>query len=139
MLFAALTVAGGLLLAYGGGAGRRGGRVPLPAPLTATWIGSGALACWGGWLALTALPLPAGDPRLPAPPMSLTYAVQMIVGMLVAVAGAHFFAERAARTTGVPGATGSTGAPGNAGATDTVGSMTGAATAGRTPGAVRCG
>ncbi|GGU90976.1 hypothetical protein GCM10010211_67010 [Streptomyces albospinus] len=121
VLFAVLLAAGVLLLAYS-----RGGRVPLRVPLVAAWIGSGALACWGGWMTLTALPVPAGDPKLPDPLMSLTYAVQMIVGMLVAVAGAHFFAERDAqrRAEGEPehAADGAASGP-----------------AGIRPGAVRCG
>ncbi|UKY49458.1 hypothetical protein [Streptomyces inhibens] len=91
VLFAVLTAAGALTLAHG-----RGRRVPLLLPLAATWIGAGALACWGGWMTLTTLTVTAADPKLPTPLMSLTYAVQMIVGMLVAVAGAHFFAEREA-------------------------------------------
>ncbi|WP_329394022.1 hypothetical protein OHA45_09715 [Streptomyces lydicus] len=91
VLFALLTAVGALALGYG-----RSHRVPLLLPLAATWIGSGALAGWGGWLTLTTLSVSAGDPKLPSPLLSLTYAVQMIVGMLVAVAGAHFFAEREA-------------------------------------------
>ncbi|MEU5474523.1 aromatic ring-opening dioxygenase LigA [Streptomyces lydicus] len=91
VLFALLTAVGALTLGYG-----RSRRVPLLLPLAATWIGSGALAGWGGWLTLTTLSVSAGDPKLPSPLLSLTYAVQMIVGMLVAVAGAHFFAEREA-------------------------------------------
>ncbi|MFD8330182.1 hypothetical protein [Streptomyces lydicus] len=91
VLFALLTAVGALALGYG-----RSRRVPLLLPLAATWIGSGALAGWGGWLTLTTLSVSAGDPKLPSPLLSLTYAVQMIVGMLVAVAGAHFFAEREA-------------------------------------------
>ncbi|MFF8312415.1 hypothetical protein [Streptomyces lydicus] len=91
VLFALLAAAGALTLGYG-----RGRRVPLLLPLAAAWIGSGALAGWGGWLTLTTLSVAAGDPKLPSPLLSLTYAVQMIVGMLVAVAGAHFFAEREA-------------------------------------------
>ena len=39
-------------------------------------------------------------PMTPTPLMSLTYAVQMIVGILVAAAGAHFFAEREAARCG---------------------------------------
>ncbi|WP_438483574.1 hypothetical protein [Streptomyces sp. S186] len=96
VVFAVVTVVGVLLLVLGGGPRGRGGRLPLLVPLTAVWLGSGALACWGGWLALTGLPVSAGDLRQPAPLMSLTYAVQMIVGIVVAVAGAHFFAERGA-------------------------------------------
>ncbi|WP_327702216.1 hypothetical protein OG530_10290 [Streptomyces decoyicus] len=70
----------------------------LPAP--------GAPACRGGWMMLTTLTAiatatataaaTATDPKLPTPLMSLTYAVQMIVGTMVVVAGAHFFAEREA-------------------------------------------
>ncbi|MFH9871372.1 hypothetical protein ACH4NT_35530 [Streptomyces lydicus] len=91
VLFALLTAVGALTLGYG-----RSRHVPLLLPLAATWIGSGALAGWGGWLTLTTLSVSAGDPKLPSPLLSLTYAVQVIVGMLVAVAGAHFFAEREA-------------------------------------------
>ncbi|MFI9049925.1 hypothetical protein [Streptomyces sp. NPDC053427] len=91
VLFSVLTMAGVLMLGYG-----RGRRVPVLVPLAAAWTGSGALACWGGWLLLTTLNCTAGDPKLPTPPMNLTYAVQMITGILVAAAGAHFFAERRA-------------------------------------------
>lgn len=66
---AARTVLRLTTLAYG-----RGRRIPLLLPLTAT----------------------AADPKLPTPLMSLTYSGQMIVGTMVAVAGAHFFAEREA-------------------------------------------
>ncbi|MFC9234541.1 hypothetical protein ACFTZI_37160 [Streptomyces decoyicus] len=38
----------------------------------------------------------ATDPKLPTPLMSLTYAVQMIVGTMVVVTGTRFFAEREA-------------------------------------------
>ncbi|MEV0372723.1 hypothetical protein AB0I10_23330 [Streptomyces sp. NPDC050636] len=95
VLFAALAAAGALMLGYG-----RGRRVPLLLPLAAAWIGSGALACWGGWMTFTTLSARAGDPMLPSPLLSVTYSVQMIVGMLVAVAGAHFFAEREAARCG---------------------------------------
>ncbi|MFH8406328.1 hypothetical protein ACH4FX_16300 [Streptomyces sp. NPDC018019] len=89
MLFALLTAVGVLAVAF-----RRGGRTPLLLPLAAAWTGPGAPACWGGWMTLTTLTATAAGPKLPTPVMSLTYAVQMIVGMLVAVTGAHFFAER---------------------------------------------
>ncbi|MFD0166041.1 hypothetical protein ACFVJH_18065 [Streptomyces decoyicus] len=93
VLFAVLTAAGAATLAYG-----RGCRVPVLLPLTTAWIGSGVLACWGGWMTLTTLTATATatDPKLRTPLMSLTYAVQMIVGTMVVVAGAHFFAEREA-------------------------------------------
>ncbi|MCK7621947.1 hypothetical protein MUU72_02200 [Streptomyces sp. RS10V-4] len=118
-LFALVTVVAVALLGYGGGARRRGGRLPLLVPLAGAWVGSGALAGWGGWLLLTALAAPAGDPSLPTPLMNLTYAVQMITGMLVAAAGAYFFTARAADTAGQEGgavrggaADGTSGAPG---------------------------
>ncbi|WP_148589359.1 hypothetical protein [Streptomyces sp. WAC01526] len=47
-------------------------------------------------LRLTTLAATAADPKLPTPLMSLTYSGQMLVGTMVAVAGAHFFAEREA-------------------------------------------
>ncbi|AZS71187.1 hypothetical protein DDE74_09710 [Streptomyces lydicus] len=59
---------------------------PLPAPRTAART----------VLRLTTLTATAADPKLPTPLMSLTYSGQMIVGTMVAVAGAHFFAEREA-------------------------------------------
>ncbi|MEV5594434.1 hypothetical protein [Streptomyces sp. NPDC052496] len=93
VLFALFTAVGVLAVGF-----RRGGRTPLLLPLAAAWTGSAALACWGGWMTLTTLTATAADPRLPTPVMSLTYAVQMIVGMLVAVTGAHFLAERHATT-----------------------------------------
>ncbi|MCP3821322.1 hypothetical protein NLX86_25465 [Streptomyces sp. A3M-1-3] len=90
VLFAALTVAGVLMLAF-----RRGRALPLKAPLAMAWLGSSALACWGGWM-LTAS-VGGDDPaENPTQLMNLTYSAQMIVGMLVVTIGAYFFAERAA-------------------------------------------
>ncbi|MFE7785943.1 MULTISPECIES: hypothetical protein [Streptomyces] len=43
-----------------------------------------------------AAPRTAALTVLPTPLMSLTYSGQMLVGTMVAVAGAHFFAEREA-------------------------------------------
>lgn len=91
VLFAVLALAGVLLLGHG-----RGRRLPVLVPLAAAWTGAGALACWGGWMMLGTLSLDPGDPRLPAPLMTLTYSVHMIAGIAVATAGAHFFAEREA-------------------------------------------
>ncbi|WP_234430682.1 hypothetical protein [Streptomyces sp. NRRL F-4489] len=135
-LFTLVTVAGAGLLAYGGGARRRGGRLPLLVPLAAAWTGSGALAGWGGWLLLTALAAPVGDPSLPTALMNLTYAVQMIVGTLVAAAGAHFFTVRAADGTGRGDG------PAYGEVTVRADGMTrtgGAERTGGAPGAVRCG
>ncbi|MCM2422495.1 hypothetical protein [Streptomyces sp. RKAG293] len=52
---------------------------------------------WGGWMLLAGIVAPddSGDPGT-SPLMDLTYAVQMLLGMLVLVAGAHLLAERAA-------------------------------------------
>ncbi|MCZ4119164.1 hypothetical protein [Streptomyces sp. H39-S7] len=41
-------------------------------------------------------PVRRGTTRPAVPPMELTYAVQMLLGTLVLVAGAHLLAERAA-------------------------------------------
>ncbi|KIZ19527.1 hypothetical protein [Streptomyces natalensis] len=97
VLFAALALTGILLLGYG-----RGRRLPIRLPLAAAWTGAGALAGWGGWLTLVTLGLAPGDPKLPAPLMSLTYSVQMIAGLMVAVAGAHFFTERESEAGAAP-------------------------------------
>ncbi|NBE55103.1 hypothetical protein GUY60_27510 [Streptomyces sp. YC537] len=88
--FAAATAAGVLMLAF-----RRGGALAVKVPLALAWVGSGALACWGGWLSLAALTGVDDLADQPSALLHLTYAVQMIVGMLVLTIGAHFFAERA--------------------------------------------
>ncbi|MEU1218850.1 hypothetical protein [Streptomyces microflavus] len=90
-LFVAVAVAGALLLAF-----RRGGRLPLRVPLVPVWAGSAQVACWGGWLSLAAL-VGAGDVSdRPTTAMVLIYAVQMLVGTLIALPVAHLLAERAA-------------------------------------------
>ena len=88
-LLAMAAVTGVLLVGF-----RRGRRLPLAASLGLAWLGSGALGCWGGWMMLTALSATADDPAAPTPLMNLTYSVQMIVGTLIATAGAYFFAQR---------------------------------------------
>lgn len=90
-LFVAVAVAGVLLLAF-----RRGGRLPLRVPLVLLWAGSAQVACWGGWLSLAAL-VGAGDiADRPTTAMVLIYAVQMLVGTLIATPVALLLAERAA-------------------------------------------
>ncbi|MBT2676059.1 hypothetical protein J7E95_35785 [Streptomyces sp. ISL-14] len=88
-LFLAMAVTGGLLLAF-----RRGRALPVGLPLTLAWVGSAATVCWAGWLSLAPLTDIADGPT---PVLSLTYAGQMIVGILVACLGVHFLAERSAR------------------------------------------
>lgn len=96
VVFALATVAGALTLAF-----RSGHRLRLAVPLGLAWIGSGALACWGGWLMLTGLT--SGDgAKAPSAVMNMTYAVQMIVGLLVLTAGAYFLGERGARASQAP-------------------------------------
>ncbi|MFF2849216.1 hypothetical protein ACFVT5_23240 [Streptomyces sp. NPDC058001] len=95
-LFLAAAVAGGWLLAF-----RQGPRaLPVKVPLALAWAGSGATACWGGWLAIATLPGLDDIARRPTELMNLTYSVQMIVGILVASVGTYFLAERA--TTPAP-------------------------------------
>ncbi|MER6122650.1 hypothetical protein ABT173_08140 [Streptomyces sp. NPDC001795] len=91
VLFLAAAVAGGLILAF-----RRGGVLPVKVPLALAWTGSGVMACWGAWLSLAPLAGVDDIADRPTPLMNLTYAGQMIVGILVAVICVHFFAERSA-------------------------------------------
>ncbi|WP_369270228.1 hypothetical protein AB5J55_09540 [Streptomyces sp. R11] len=87
-VFLAMAVTGGLLLAF-----RRGRALPVGLPLALAWVGSAAAVCWAGWLSLAPLTDVADGP---SPVLSLTYAGQMIVGILVACLGVHFLAERSA-------------------------------------------
>ncbi|MFJ9816488.1 hypothetical protein ACIRU3_14680 [Streptomyces sp. NPDC101151] len=90
--FLAAAVTGAWQLAF-----RRGRPLPVTVPLALIWVGSGAVACWGGWMSLAALVTSHDLADRPTPAMSLTYAVQMIVGLLVATVAAHHFADRSAR------------------------------------------
>ncbi|MFJ8712946.1 hypothetical protein ACIRD9_07015 [Streptomyces violaceus] len=92
VLFLIAAVAGAFLLAF-----RRGRALPVAVPLGLAWVGSGAVACWGGWLSLAALSGVEDIADRPTPLMSLAYAGQMLVGFLVAAIGAYYFAERSAR------------------------------------------
>ncbi|KUM98167.1 aromatic ring-opening dioxygenase LigA [Streptomyces cellostaticus] len=90
--FLAAAVTGACQLAF-----RRGGPLPVTVPLALAWAGSGAVACWGGWVSLATLVSSHNLADRPTPAMSLTYAVQMIVGFLVASVAAHHFADRSAK------------------------------------------
>ncbi|MEN8653494.1 hypothetical protein ABCR94_23540 [Streptomyces sp. 21So2-11] len=90
-LFACAAVAGVLMLLL-----RRGGRLPLKAPLALAWVGSGALGCWGGWLLMAGVMPTAEGTDGPTEWMLLTYAVQMTAGFLVLASGASFLRRRAA-------------------------------------------
>ncbi|WP_461085515.1 hypothetical protein [Streptomyces deserti] len=97
--FLLAAVAGGWLLAF-----RRARALPVAVPLALAWVGSGAVACWGGWLSLASLGGVADIADRPTPLMHLAYAGQMIVGILVAAIGAYYFAERSAGTPKRPAA-----------------------------------
>lgn len=84
------AVAGVLLIAF-----RPGSAVRLWVPLALSGVGSASVACWGGWLLLASLSEEGSDERMTAL-MSLTYAVQVITGTLIAMACAYFLAERGA-------------------------------------------
>ncbi len=106
----ALLAAAGLLLA----AGRRGGGRLLP-PLVLVWTGSGALACWGGWLLLNSLAGVGGTlGKQPTAMMCALYAGQMLVGLGIAAFGARLLTRRAAYVRAdapVPSAASVPGAP----------------------------
>lgn len=93
VLLVLAAIAGTLMIVY-----RIGRGVPVRVPLGLAWVGSGALACWGGWLLLSALVSQDAAKRLTFV-MSLTYAVHVIVGVLILAIGAAFFAERSATLT----------------------------------------
>ncbi|GGW73242.1 hypothetical protein GCM10010503_58430 [Streptomyces lucensis JCM 4490] len=88
VLFLLAALAGACLLAFRWVPG-----LPVRVPLALAWTGSGATACWGAYLLLVGLADAAGRPT---PLTNLTYAGQMIVGILVAALGVHFLAERSA-------------------------------------------
>ena len=89
-IFAVMTMAGLLLLVF-----PRAGALPLRLPLSLTFVGSAALACWGGYMMLTALE--NRDPSLRISElMNVTYSMQLLAGMLVFTLGAYLFAERQA-------------------------------------------
>lgn len=91
MILAGTT--GGLLVAFGLLRQR-----PLFIPLALGWIGSGSMTAWGGWLLIANLiptDTPSAGPRFP-PLGELTYAVQLLAGILILAVGACALAERAA-------------------------------------------
>lgn len=98
--FAVMAAVGVLLAAF------RPGRTRLAVPLALGWTGGAASAAWGGWMTLAGLTV-ANDADGPGttPLMDLTYAVQMLLGMIVLVVGAYLLAERAAARTSANGAT----------------------------------
>ncbi|MEV4441865.1 hypothetical protein AB0K09_23215 [Streptomyces sp. NPDC049577] len=92
VLYAVMTVAGLVPLVL-----RRGGRLPLRVPLLCAGVGPATLGTWGGWLPAVASVAPGRGEIGVTAPMGVTYAVQMITGLLVLAAGARFFTGRAAR------------------------------------------
>jgi hypothetical protein len=91
VLFAVMTVTGLLLVAF-----PRAGALPLRLPLSLAFVGSAPLACWGGYMMLTALENRDPSRRI-SELMNVTYSMQLLAGMLVFTMGAYFFAERAAQ------------------------------------------
>ncbi|MFF7043021.1 hypothetical protein ACIP4T_28345 [Streptomyces massasporeus] len=93
VVFLLAAVTGAVLLAF-----RRGRALPVAVPLSLVWVGSGAVACWGGWLSLASLGGPADLADRATPLMNLAYAGQMLVGLLVAAIGVYHVAERSSGT-----------------------------------------
>ncbi|GAA2720913.1 MULTISPECIES: hypothetical protein [Streptomyces] len=75
---------------------RRGGGWRLRTALLCTAVPSAALSCWGGWLIVAALTATDRHERAATPLMLVTYAVQVIIGLLVLAAGARYFTRRTA-------------------------------------------
>ncbi len=95
-LFPLTAAAAALVLAF-----RFRPRLPLAVPLALAWVGSGATACWGAWLTLGSLAAGDIDER-PSALVFLTYAGQMITGMLVMALAVRLFRARAATTAPSP-------------------------------------
>jgi len=91
VLLAVMTLTGLLLIAFPGASA-----LPVRLPLSLAFVGSAALACWGGYLMLTAL-VNRDPSRRISQLMNVTYSMQLLAGMLVFTMGAYFFAERGAR------------------------------------------
>lgn len=91
--FTVAAVLGALMLALG-----LGGRLPLWVPLALAWAGSASLAASGGWMLLTSLGVTAVYDQ-PTPAMSAVYAVQVVTGTMIALAGTYFLAERSTRNS----------------------------------------
>jgi hypothetical protein len=90
VLFALMTVTGMLMVAF-----PRAGALPLRIPLSLAFVGSAALACWGGWMMLSAL-VDRDPARRVSELMNITYSMQVLAGALVFTMGAYLFAARAA-------------------------------------------
>jgi hypothetical protein len=101
--FAVLAIAGLLLVAL-----PSAGALPLRLPLSLAFVGSAALACWGGYLMLTALENTDSSHAV-TELMNVTYSAQLLGGTLVFTMGAYFFAGRSldalvpSKPRGLPG------------------------------------
>ncbi|MCB5183351.1 hypothetical protein LG632_28835 [Streptomyces sp. SMC 277] len=86
-LCALAAAAGALLLAFGWARSAR-------TPLALAWVGGAEALSWGGWLFLAAL-IPGSDPAKEATAtLQLTYAGQMITGVLAAAVLTRFLTAR---------------------------------------------
>lgn len=88
--FAVMTVSGLLLIVFP----QLAGALPLRVPLSLAFVGSAALACWGGYLMLTALATRDPSRRI-SELMNVTYSMQVLAGALVFTMAAYLFAARA--------------------------------------------
>ncbi|MEV8313230.1 hypothetical protein AB0Q95_03565 [Streptomyces sp. NPDC059900] len=95
LVYLGSAVTGALLIAF-----RWAPALPVRVPLALAWTGSGAIACWGGWLLFATFVGTDDIARQPTAGMLLAYAVQMIVGTLVATLGARFLRERERERSG---------------------------------------
>ncbi|GHF46035.1 hypothetical protein GCM10010218_29090 [Streptomyces mashuensis] len=68
--------------------------VPVRVPLLLAGVGSAATACWGGWLLLAAATAPGRGDEAVTAAMLATYAVQVLVGLLMLAAGARALSGR---------------------------------------------
>jgi hypothetical protein len=91
VLLALMVVSGLLLITF-----PRAGALPLLVPLAMAFIGSAALACWGGYLMISSLENHDPSRRI-SQLMDVTYSMQLLAGTLVFTMGAYFFVARVAQ------------------------------------------
>ncbi|MEV4330675.1 hypothetical protein AB0K02_09030 [Streptomyces sp. NPDC049597] len=89
--FVVVAVAGTLLLAF-----RALPALPVKLPLGAAWVGASGLGAWGAWLTTTAAMPQPDDAEQPTVLLTLTYAGEMISGLLLSAAVALMLRRRGA-------------------------------------------
>ncbi|MEU3467906.1 hypothetical protein ABZ716_08255 [Streptomyces sp. NPDC006687] len=78
----------------------RGGSRPARGPLVLTWIGSSATLCWGAWILAAGLGVNLGEEEDSGALFLLTYAGQVITGLLAGAVLTHYLRARGRSRSG---------------------------------------